>query len=207
MDRRDFLSTVAAVPFFKPFASIEFGLNPQTHEQLTGLIERLDHSDEYVRQEAAVEIALGEFGDTASQAIPVFLERVQSTAVTFHDRALAAWALPHIGAEGDQVVPILLGVLDEVSTQEEAQLRWCAVESIRRLTNEVGILVPLAQRCMRDSCWKCQMVGLFVANGLIDQNAALRPAFLAYAGPLMSAELDEIREEAQRIVFGSQKNE
>ena len=180
------------------------GAVPMHTLRIKQLIERLDHSDEYVRQEAAVEIALGEFGDSSSLAIPVFLERVQSTAVTFHDRALAAWALSLIGAEGDQVVPILLGVLDEVSTQEEAdQLRWCAAESIRRLTNEVGILIPLAQRCMRDTFWKCQMVGLFVANALIDEDASLRTHFEADAESLMGAEFDEIRDEAQRIVSGS----
>src|SRR5690349_11743787 len=116
------------------------------------LIESLEHPDEELRQEAAVEIALGEFGNDSSQAIPVFVERVQSAAVTFHDRALAAWALPHIGADGEQTVTMLLEVLDEVATQDAAeQLRWCAAESIRRLTNEVRILVPLAQRCLKDS--------------------------------------------------------
>lgn len=171
--------------------------------QIKQLVERLTDPDDEVRQEVAVEIALGESGERASPAIPVFLERLQSRAFTYHDRALAAWALPHLGADGSQIVPLLLRVLEETATQEEAdQLRWCAAEAIRRLTTEVSVLAPLAKQCMGDTYWKCNLVGLFVAKQLIAENVELRKAFVSNAEPLSLSELDEIRDNAQQIISG-----
>ena len=63
-------------------------------ELVDHLIERLDDPVAEVRQQAA--IALGDLQDEGRRAVPVLLDRLQSSAITFHDRACAAWALGQI---------------------------------------------------------------------------------------------------------------
>ena len=104
-------------------------------ELVDHLIERLEDPVAEVRQQAA--IALGDLEDEGERAVPVLLQRLQSSAITFHDRACAAWALGQIKHDSDQVVPALVAVLQETADQEEAgELRRYSAEAIERLTDD-----------------------------------------------------------------------
>ena len=68
-----------------------------------------DH-DPHIRGDAT--IALTDFGRHARHIVPILLDQLRSPESTLHDKTLAAWALPSIGAAADEAVPVLLAILD-----------------------------------------------------------------------------------------------
>ena len=164
-------------------------------EQLVNhLIERLDDAVAEVRQEAA--IALGDLQDEGRRAVPVLLQRLQSSAITFHDRSCSAWALGQIKHEPEQVVPALVLVLQETA-EEAAELRRYAAEAIERLTDEPSVLLSVARACLQDRFWKCRMVGL----GLVEQLGERGRELLPLVQPLVNDEVVENRRRAEQIVI------
>lgn len=167
-------------------------------ELVNHLIERLEDPVAEVRQEAA--IALGDLQDEGRRAVPVLLERLQSSAITLHDRSCAAWSLGEIKHDSDQVVPALVAILQETRDQEEAgELRRYSAEAIERLTDEPAMLLSLARGCLADRFWKCRMVGL----GLVEQLGERGRELLPLVQPLLTDEVVEIRASAERIVSDS----
>ena len=166
-------------------------------ELVDHLIERLEDPVAEVRQQAA--IALGDLQDEGRRAVPVLLQRLQSSAITFHDRACAAWALGQIKHDSDQVVPALVAVLQETTDQEEAgELRRYSAEAIERLTDDPAVLLSVARACLQDRFWKCRMVGL----GLVEQLGERGRELLPLVQLLVTDEVAENRASAERIVIG-----
>jgi HEAT repeat protein len=158
------------------------------------LIERLNVTDPFVREEAA--IALGDLEGDGGRAVTVLLERVQSAEITTHDRACAAWALGRIGREQEVVVPILVGLLHEAAKQSDAdELRRCLAEAIESLTDDDDLLLKVARLCLMDQFYKCKLIGLSLAERLGDQRPELRPL----VEPMCDDEVEEVRAIARRI--------
>ena len=158
------------------------------------LIGRLNESDPYTRQEAA--IALGDLQSDGGRAVQVLLNRVQSAEVTQHDRACAAWALGRIGQHTKEVVPILMGVLRDSASQPDAdELRRCAAEAIESLTDDRGILLTVARLCLIDQFYKCKLIGL----SLVERLGERGPDILLLVEPLLSDDVEPVRAAAQRI--------
>jgi hypothetical protein len=163
---------------------------------------KLGDPDPHGRLDAVV--ALADFGLHAGGAVPVLLDRLRSSESTIHERTLAAWALPRIGASGEIVVPILLAVLDETANGAEAdELRRFLAEAIESLTDSFRVLVPLARRCLRDRYWKCRMNGMLLVERLGKRERRLLPLLVRSVEPLVDDEVEEVREVAGRIVGGS----
>jgi hypothetical protein len=99
------------------------------------LVEKLDHADPLLRQEAAKEIADCCPKDHA--AVNVLIERIRSPDQTFHDRTCAVWALGRIGVKAGEVIPILVGLIEENKDQAEAdEFRRFAAKAIEKLRGE-----------------------------------------------------------------------
>jgi hypothetical protein len=165
------------------------------------LMSKLDDPEPMVRQEAA--IALGDFCRGDHPAIDVLIERLQSPEQTFHDRACAAWALGRVGAKSFEVVPILLKLIEDTKDQVEANgLRHCSAEAIENLTGEMEVLMKVARYCLDDKDWKCRMRGLFLVERLLKRRPDLHDGFVPLIEPLVTDELEEIRDNARRILDG-----
>jgi HEAT repeat protein len=166
----------------------------------------LDDPDPTVRQEAA--IGLGDFCRGDHPAVNVLIERLRSPEQTYHDRACASWALGRIGAKSFEVVPILLKLIEDTKDQVEANgLRHCAAEAIENLTGEMEVLMKVARYCLADKDWKCRMRGLFLVERLLKRQSNLRDGLVPLIEPLLGDELEEIRENARRILDGFEKGE
>jgi HEAT repeat protein len=166
-------------------------------ELVDHLIERLDDAVAEVRQQAA--IALGDLEAEGERAVPVLLQRLKSSAITFHDRACSAWALGQIKHGSDQVVPALVAVLRESADLEAAgELRRYSAEAIERLTDDPEVLLPVARASLQDRFWKCRMIGL----GLVEQLGEGGRELLPFVQLLVNDETAEIRGRAERIVIG-----
>jgi hypothetical protein len=165
---------------------------------------KLNDADPHIRQDAA--IALADLGPHARAAIPTLLARLSSPEEPLHDRACAAWALPRIGVNGDQAVPVFLQVLNETGDQAEAdELRFRAAEAVESLSDSFRVLVPLARRCLADRGWKSRVYGLALVERLGKRNRRLLEMLMPSVEPLLDDEVDEIREDARRIVDGFAK--
>ena len=100
------------------------------------LVEKLDHPDPLVRQEAAKDLADCCPKDHA--AIKVLIERLRSPAQTFHDRTCAVWALGQIGAKAGEIIPILAALIEEMKDQIEAdEFRRYAAKAIENLMGDL----------------------------------------------------------------------
>lgn len=162
----------------------------------------LDDLDPIIRQEAA--IGLGDFCREPHPCIEVLIERLQSSELTMHDRACAAWALGRIKIKAEKVVPILVGLLEEMKDQAEAdEFRRYVAEAIERLTGDIEVLTTVAQHCLRDRSWECRMKGLFIVEELLNRQAEMRDRFVPLIEPLVKDEIEEIRDRARRILDGS----
>jgi len=172
------------------------------HMLLGEIQTKLNDSDPHVRQDAV--IALAGFGLHARGAVPVLLNRLRSTESTLHDRTLAAWALPKIGAD-EGSVSIFLAVLEETADQSEAgELRLRSAEAVEFLTDSFRVLVPIARRLLRDRTWKCRLHGLHLVERLGDRDRRLLPMLVPNVVPLLHDEVNEVRAIAQRIMGVSQ---
>jgi HEAT repeat protein len=179
----------------------QFQMDGIPRPDLDRFLVELDDPDPIVRQEAA--IALGDFCRKDHPAIDVLIGRLRSPDQTYHDRACAAWALGRIGAKAGEVVPILLRLIEELNDQPEADVFRCfAAEATERLTNEVAVLTTIACRCLVDRFWQCRMRGLFLAERLLKRQPDLRDRFVPLIQPLVTDEVEEIREDARRILIG-----
>jgi hypothetical protein len=159
---------------------------------------KLNDLDPHVRQDAL--IALVGFGFHVRGAVPVLLDRLRSIESTVHDRTLAAWALPKIGADEGSVTTFL-AVLDETADQSEAgELRLRTAEAVESLTDSFRVLVPLARRLLRDRLEKCRMHGLHLVERLGERDRRLLPMLVPNVVPLLGDEVDEVRAIAQRIM-------
>ena len=168
--------------------------------------QQLRDPDPLVRQEAA--IALGDFCRKDHPAVNVLIERLRSSEFTHHDRACAAWALGRIGARTSEVIPILLSVIEETRDQTEAdELRSYAAEAIVNLISEMDVLLKLAQHCLVDRFWKCRMNGLLLVERLLTRQPDLRDSLVPLVEPLVTDEVEEIREKARRILIGFEEGE
>ena len=164
-------------------------------------MEKLDDPDPLVRPEAAQHLA--DCCPKDHLAVSVLIERLRSSDQTFHDQACAAWALAQIGARASEVVPILLSVIEETRTRAKAnELRHHAVHAIENLTDEMDVLMIVAQHCLRDRHWVCRMDGLFLAKRLIKRQPELLHAFVLLVEPLLEDEVEEIRGIARRVLAG-----
>jgi HEAT repeat protein len=173
---------------------------------LDQLMVELDDPDPLVRQEAA--IALGDFCRKDHPAIDILIERLRSSEFTHHDRACAAWALGRIGARASEVIPILSSVIEEMKDEAEAdELRSYAAEAIENLTGEMDVLLKVAQHCLQDRFGKCRMSGLFLIERLLNREPDLRRSFVPLIEPLVTDEVEEIREKARRILIGFEEDE
>lgn len=166
------------------------------HMLLGQVQARLNDADPHVRSDAIV--ALTDFGPHARGAVPLLLDRLRSG--TLHERTLAAWALPRIGASND-VVPILLNVLDEAAAQSDAgELRLCLVQAIEQLTDSFRVRVPLARRCLSDRFWKCRLRGVRFVERLIRRERRLLPMLVPNVEELLLDEVVEVQEAARQFV-------
>ena len=171
------------------------------HMMLGEIQTKLNDPDPHIRGDSA--IALADLGPHARAAIPVLLDRLLSPEETHHDRACAAWALPRIGVNGDQAVPIFLHVLNETVAQPEAdELRFRSAEAIESFTDSFRVLVPLARRCLADRGWKCRMHGLAMVERLGKRRRRILEMLLPSVEPLLADEVEEIRAFAREIVDG-----
>jgi HEAT repeat protein len=176
---------------------------------LTNLVDhlnsKLDDLVPVVRQEAA--IALGDFCRQDHPAIDVLIERLRSPEQTPHDRACAAWALGRIGAKSFEVMPILLALIEDTKDKVDADgLRRSAAEAIERLTDDIDVLVTVSKHCLQDRFWKCRMHGLFLVERILKRQPDLRDGFVPLIEPLVKDELEEIREEARRVLIGFEED-
>jgi hypothetical protein len=62
--------------------------------------------------------------------------------------------------------------------------------------------VIVAQLCLGDRDWQCRMRGLFIAERLIKRQPDLRGSFVSLIEPHLKDELDEIQDNARRILDG-----
>ena len=100
------------------------------------LVEKLDHPDPLVRQEAAKELA--DCCPKDHDAVSVLIERLRSSDQTFHDRTCAAWALGQIGSKAAEIIPILLTLIEELKDQAEAdEFRRFAAKAIENLRDDL----------------------------------------------------------------------
>lgn len=160
------------------------------HMLLGEIQTKLNDSDQH-RQDAV--IALVGFGLHARGAVPVLLDRLRSIESTVHDRTLAAWALPRIGAD-EGSVSILMAVLDETADQSEAgELRLRLTEAVECLTDSLRVLVPLARRLLRDRSWKCRLQGLRLVERLGERDRRLLPMLVPNIVPLLDDEVNEVQ--------------
>jgi hypothetical protein len=83
---------------------------------------------------------------------------------------------------------------------------WGRIGAIERLTNDISMLTTVAQRCVCDRFWKCRMHGLFLIERLLKRQPDLCDGFVALIEPLVSDELEEIREHARRLLIGSEEH-
>ena len=163
---------------------------------------KLNAPDPHVRQDAA--IALADYGLHARAAVPDLLARLRLTESTIHDRTLAAWALPKIGAD-EGSISIFLAVLDETADQSESgELRQRLAEGIESMTNSFRVLVPLARRLLRDR--PCRLHGLQLVERLGERDRRLLPMLVPNVKPLLSDEVEEVTAIAQRIMVVSQSS-
>jgi len=168
---------------------------------LDHLISKLEDSDPLIRQEAAINLAEC---PKDHRAVDVLMERLRSSDHTYHDRACAAWSLGRIGAKAKEVVPLLLHFIEELKDQPEAyQLRSFGAEAIENLTGEMDVLTKVAQHCIVDTAWECRMKGLFIFERLLKRQPGLRDGVLPLIAPLVTDEVEEIREHARQIIEGS----
>ena len=124
---------------------------------------KLNDPDPHIRQDAAV--ALSDFGLHARDTVPLLLDRLITG--TIHERTLAAWALPRIGAGQFGVIPALVAVLNDTAEQTEAdELRYRAAEAVEALSDSFRTLVPLARRSIEDRHWKVRLFGLTLVERL-----------------------------------------
>jgi HEAT repeat protein len=159
---------------------------------------KLNDPDPHIRQDAA--IALADLGPHARHVIPILLDRLRSPETTFHDKTLAAWALPRIGVRSDDAIPTLLAVLEEAGDQPEAgELRRYAAEAVEHLNDSFRLLVPLARRCLTDPFWKCRLHGVCLVERLVERDRRLLPMLVPNVEPLLTDELEEVRAIAQQI--------
>ena len=136
------------------------------------LIGRLNDTDPHIRGEAA--IALGDL--ESGRAVSVLLERVQSPAITPHDRACSAWALGRIGRGRNDIVPVLLNVFEQsVGSVDADELRRCSAEAIETLADDGEVLFAVARLCLVDAFYKCKLIGLGLIKNLGERAAELRP--------------------------------
>lgn len=157
------------------------------------LIGRLNDTDPHIRGEAA--IALGDLEN--GRAVPVLLERVQSTDITPHDRACAAWVLGRIGRGRNDVVPSLLNVLEQSASSVEAdELRRCAAEAVEALAEDGEVRFAVARLCLNDPYYKCRLVGLGLVEGLGERRAEL----LSLVERLIRDKVEPVSAEAQKIM-------
>ena len=160
---------------------------------------KLNDPDPHVRADAIV--ALVDFGLHARNAVPLFLDRLRTG--TIHERTLAAWVLPRIGAS-EEAVAVLLAVLDEAAEDREAdELRLRAVEAVERLSESFRVLVPLARCCLRDRYWRCRLHGLDLFERLVRRERRLKAMLSPSVEVLVGDEAEEVRVAAQRIVSQS----
>jgi hypothetical protein len=159
---------------------------------------KLGDPDPHVRQDAVV--ALVGFGLHARGAVSLLLERLRSTESTVHDRTLAAWALPKIGAD-EGSVSIFLAVLDEAAVHSEAgELTLRSAEAVEFLTDSFRVLVPLARRLFRDRLAKCRLHGLHLAERLSERDRRLLTMLVPNVEPLLNDEVQEVQAIAQRVM-------
>jgi hypothetical protein len=77
----------------------------------------------------------------------------------------------------------------EVKDQGEAdELRSYAAEAIERLTNDIDVLVIVAQHCRSDPFWKSRMHGLFLVERLLKRQPDLLDGFVTLIEPLSEDE-------------------
>jgi hypothetical protein len=96
-----------------------------------------------------------------------------------------------------------LALIEELKNQPEAdELRSYSAEAIERLTDDIEVLTTVAQHCLCDHYWKCRMHGLFLAERLLKRQSNLRDVFMPLIEPLLEDEVEEIRENARRILDG-----
>ena len=167
------------------------------HMLLGEVTAKLDDSDPHVRQDTVV--ALVDFGTHARGAVPILLDRVSSRETALHDRTLAAWALPRIGA-GESAVPILLQVIEESDQPEVGELRFRAAEAVESLTDSFRVLVPLARRLVGDRHWKCRLHGVRLIGRLVWRERRLLAMIAADVERLVDDEVEVVREGAGRVV-------
>lgn len=157
------------------------------------LIGRLTDADPLIRQEAA--IALGDFEGQGRRAVPALLDRLRSSAITFHDRACAAWALGKVGS-ATAVVPALLEVLGGTADEPNAdRLRRYAADAIVELTNDPDLLLSVARLCLVDRYFECRLLGLHLVETLGELGRELR----LLVEPLVEDEVAEVREAARKL--------
>ena len=166
------------------------------HMLLGEVQAKLNDADPHVRADAIV--ALADFGAHARGAVPMLLKRLG--AGTRHERTLAAWALPRIGA-GEDAVSMLLEVLDETAEHIDAcELRLGLVEAIEQLTDSFRVLVPLARRCLRDQHWKCRLHGVRLVEQLIRRERRVLPMLMPNVDALLADGVVEVQVAVRRFV-------
>jgi len=172
------------------------------HMLLGEIRAKLNDSDPHVRQDAA--IGLADYGIHARAAVPLLLIRLSSSEETLHDRTLAAWALPRIGAD-ESSVSIFLAVLDETADQPEAdELRQRTAEAMEYMKSSFRVLVPLARRLLRDRLGPCRLHGLHLVERLGERDRRIWPMLVPNVEPLLNDDLEEVTAIAQRIMGVSQ---
>ena len=176
------------------------------HMLLGEIQTKLTDPDPHIRQDAA--FALADLGSHAHAAIPLLLDRLRSPEEALQDRACAAWALPRIGVDGDQAVPIFLRVIAETADQPQAdELRLRSAEAVETLTDSFRILVPLARRCLTDRGWKPRLYGLALVERLGKRNRRLLEMLVPSVESLLTDEVGEIRMFAQEILAAFERAE
>ena len=176
------------------------------HMLLGEIQSKLNDPDPHIRQDAA--IALADLGPRACAAIPLLLDRLSSPTETLHDRACAAWALPRLGLDRDQAVPIFLQVLNEAADQADAgELRFRAAEAIEALSDSFRTLVPVARRSVEDRYWKVRLFGLTLVERLGKRSRRVLEMLIGNVKPLLDDDLEEIRVVARQIANDFAKDE
>jgi hypothetical protein len=158
------------------------------------LISRLTDDEAPMRQEAA--IALADEKVDGRRAVPILLQRLQSSEVNCHDRACAAWAIGQIGCSEEQLSALLLVLRSSVGEQEAEELRWNCAEAIEKHSDDPAVLLEAARRCLVDSYYKCNFVGLSLVEKLGGKGRDLVPL----VKPITQHQFAELRRESERVL-------
>ena len=170
------------------------------------LIERLDDPLPESRQEAAIALAdlqgkararcRSYSADFARRPSRHMTARVQlgPWAVSSTTRiASFRCSLPLCESRSSRKRPAKCGSWQR---NDAGELRHRAAEAVERLTEDLGVLLPLARCCLEDRFWKCRLFGLGLVRRLGEQGREL----LSLVKPLVNDEEAEIRQSAERIV-------